>query len=459
MENIIIYSLIFLSLLLTVFMFTGKNWSNTVQNFLFANRSLTVLTSGAAISSHWIWAIALFVGPAFAYNWGLIGLLWFIIPNALSLIILGLIIKKIRNNNPEGFSFTTYIKNNFSKRVSVLYQLELVIIAFGALLLGFTAISKLWAFANLSAVIEPIYAGLIVGLITLLFTVKGGIRTSIITGAIQTILWLLFLGTALFFLLNKNVDIITSGKNNLMSIFDYKFLTTAGIAYFITITFAATGHGHLWQKAFSMPKENIVPSFTIGAILFAVVITLFLSLSLFAFAQGFPIAGPDTSALVGINELLGIGALILFGVLFIGQTSTVMDSSMNYMASLVSLEWFEKNNVLFSRFVMIVFMLTAWIISWSKLEIWTIMMLMGAIRTVMFVPLILHVVGVKIKEQLIFYTSLVGITGTFYFAWTARIDKSPVFDMYSALYGVTIPILFYVIGKLIYKNICSVKNF
>lgn len=457
MENIVIYSLIFLGLLSTIFMYVGKNWSNTVKNFLFANRSLTVFTTGAAISSHWIWAIALFVGPAFAYNWGLIGLLWFVIPNALSLIVLGLIIKKIQNNQPEGFSLTTYIKSVFSRRISMLYQLELVIIAFGALLLAFTAIGKLWSFASLSSIIEPIYAGLIVGLITLLFTIKGGIRTSIITGALQTILWLVFLGIAALVLMNTDGSIITQGKNNLKAV-DSNFLQTAGIAYFITIIFAATGHGHLWQKAFSMPKQNIIPSFIIGAVLFAIILGCFLSLSLFSFANGLPITAPDTSALVGINQLLGAGALILFGVLFIGQTSTVMDSSMNYMASLVSLEWFKKNNVFFSRAVMIVFMLAAWVISWAKLEIWTIMMLMGAIRTVMAVPLILHVIGIKIKEKIIFYTSLLGIVGTFYFAFIARIDKLPIFDMYSAIYGVVLPFLIYLVYILIDNKTGFIKN-
>jgi len=450
--EIIIYSLSFLAILLVGFTLTGKSWSNSLQNFLFANRSLTLVTSGAAISSHWIWAIALFVGPALAYNWGLIGLLWFAIPNALSLIILGFIVSKIRNNYPDGFSLTMYIKENFSKKVSALYQLEMVIIAFGALLLGFTAISKLWAFANLSSFIQPIYASLAVGIITMLFTVKGGIRTSIITGSIQTLLWIAFLGTAMYMLITGDASFITAGKNDLTSVFDYKFLTTVGIAYFITIIISATGHGHLWQKAFSMPKENIMPSFTIGAVLFAVIIMSFMSLSLFTFSQGFTVTGPDTSALVGITQLLGAGALILFGVLFVGQTSTVMDSSMNYMASLVSLEWFNKPDVWFSRLVMVIFMLVAWVISWAKLEIWTIMMLMGAVRTVMFTPLVLHILNVKLKEQVVFYTSLVGIVGTFYFAWTAKMDKLPIFDMYSAAYGITLPILVYTTYKLIKGN-------
>jgi len=52
----------------------------------------------------------------------------------------------------------------------------------------------------------------------------------------------------------------------------------------------------------------------------------------------------------------------------------------------------------------------------------------------------------------VFYTSLVGIVGTFYFAWTAKMDKLPIFDMYSAAYGITLPILVYTTYKLIKGN-------
>ena len=76
----------------------------------------------------------------------------------------------------------------------------------------------------------------------------------------------------------------------------------------------------------------------------------------------------------------------------------------------------------------------------------------------MAVPLILHVIGIKIKEKIIFYTSLLGIVGTFYFAFIARIDKLPIFDMYSAIYGVVLPFLIYLVYILIDNKTSSIKN-
>lgn len=452
MESIITYSLAFMAVLLVGFMFVGKTWSSNIQEFLFANRSLAVLSSGAAISSHWLWAIALFVGPAVAYNWGIIGLLWFAIPNALALITVGAIVTRIRDRYPDGFSLTEYIKENFSAKVAALYQFEFIVVAFGALLLAFTAIGKLWGFAQLGAIVDPIFASLAVGVVTLLFTMKGGIRTGIVTGSIQAALWIAFFAVAGLAMFNSGMPVMSWGQNNLHTVFDPKFLTTFAIAYLITISTSSSGHGHLWQKAFSMPKENIMPSFTIGAVIFAAVLMTLQTLAMFAQANGIAVSAPDLSALAGISQLLGVGAIIFFGVVFIGQTSTVIDSSMTYFSSLVSLEWFKKDQVLFSRIVMVVFLLAAWLVSWAGLSIWQIMMLMGAVRTVMFVPLVLHVLGYRLQEVLVFVTSVGTICVTFYLTWTAKMDKLPINDMYAMLVGIGVPLVVYTGYKLLKKE-------
>jgi Na+/proline symporter len=452
MDNIFSFSLAFMLVFLISFFFIGKSWSNNLNEFLFANKSLKMFSSGAAIGTHWIWAIALFVGPAAAYNWGTIGLIWFLVPNALALLVVGYLVRGIRDKYPDGFSLTAYVKENFSRRIAVLYQFEFLVVATGALLLAFTAISKLWGFAGLGSIIDPLYASLIIGLITLGFTLKGGIRTSIFTGVAQTMLWGIFSVVSIYYLMTTDVSIISFGKNNLETLADTKFLSTFAVAYIITILASSSGHGHLWQKAFSMPKENIIPSFAIGSIIFSIILAVFLSLATYAFSSGLTVKAPDLSSLTSIVELMGVSMFVLFGVMFVTQTSTVIDSSMNYVASLITLEWLHKDQVWLSRLVMTLFLLLAWIISWSKIEIWTIMMFMGAVRTVMVIPLIMHVLDVKLKEQLVFYTSLVGISGTFYLAWTAKMDKLPIYDMYAAIYGIAVPTVVYLSYKLLNKS-------
>jgi len=452
MENIFSYSTGILILFLIGFVFIGKTWSQNINEFLFANRSLSVLSVGTAIGSHWIWAIALFVGPVISYNWGTIGLLWFIIPNALSLVLLGYITSKIRDRYPDGFSLTEYIKQNFSTRISALYQFEFVVVSTAAILLAFTAINRLWGFTGLNSVIDSNYASLIFGLITLGFTMKGGIRTSIFTGALQTTFWLIFSVATGYYLFTSELPVATYGKNNLQTIFDVKFLTTFALAYMITILIGATSHGHLWQKSFSMPKENIMPSFTFGAIIFSIILFSFLSLSTYMFANSFPVTSPDLASLIAISQIFGAGIFVLFGIIFVSHSSTVIDSSMTYISSLITVEWVKHDGVWISRYVMLIFLLIAWGISWSKIEIWTIMMLMGAVRTVMFVPLLLHVLDVKLEERVIFIVSSITIPMAVALAWIARTDKLPIFDLYSAGTAIIVPLVSYTVYNLIKKD-------
>lgn len=440
MENILLSSVLFLLTIFAIILVVGKRWNNSFLSFLFADRSLTTIPSGMAISSHWFWAIAIFVGPAVAYNWGIIGLMWFVIPNAISLLVVGHLISRIRDKYPEGYSLTSYIKENFSKRVSGLYQINFSLVAFAALVLAFTAINKLWGFTGLSSFIEPIYASLVIGLITLGFTMFGGIRTSIFTGSIQTALWLILLGIAsIAVLFSGDYQYLSFGKNNLETIFDQKFLTTFAVTWFIAIIVGATGHGMMWQKAFSMSKEKIMPSFTLGAIIFAVICFGIAQFGMFAFANSLEVAQPDTSQMISLQALLGIGAIIAFATILIGQTSTVMDSALNYMSSLASTEWLKKSEVGTSRMIMLAFMLLSWSITLLKIEIWTVLMVMGCIRISMFMPIVYHVYDVKIRETALFYGSLFAVSGSLVFSYMARTLKMPIYDMYSALFALMVP--------------------
>lgn len=441
-------SIAFMLTLLVGFMYFGKSWGGSITNLLFANRSLASTSTGLAINSHWFWAIAMFVAPAIAYNWGILGLLYFVIPNALSLMVVAVLTHRLRDHYPDGYSLTEYIKENFSTRISVLYQIIFAGISLMGILLGFTAITKYFAFAGLGSIIDPIYASLIVGLITVAFTIRGGIRTSIYAGAIQTVLWAVFIGVMF---LGNGLD-MSLGKNELTTIFDEKFMTTFGIAYLGTTLVGASNHGMMWQKAFSMPKENIFPSFGLAAIIFAFLVFGLGSFGLYAQAHGLTVSAPDMASLTGILDLYGPMAIVAFGVLLIGQTSTVMDSCMNYISSLVGREWLKKDDTLVARLVMLVFFVAAWMISWLKVEVWTIFMLMGAARISMFLPLVLQVYQTKLKENIVFYSSIVAISGSVYLSYTARMLKDPHYDMYSILFGLGVAGVTCLVAKLAYKN-------
>jgi len=437
---------------MTVIIVTNRNINQTIKNFLFANQTLPVIKSGLAIASHWFWAIAIFVGPAVAYNWGLIGLLWFAIPNGISCLIVGWLAHKVRSNDPLGLSLTEYIKKVFSFRVGILYQIEFILISLAALLLAFTAINKVWTFAGLETTMTPFVASLLVGVITLAFTVVGGIRTSIFTGSLQTVLWITFITVALI-VAATSIDLIElKGKNELDTIWNEKFFNSFAVAFAISILVGATSHGMMWQKAFSMPKKNIMPSFAFACVVFIFMVIGLGMLAIYAFNMKLSVTSADTAQLAMIQSSMGIVGVVVFSTILVGQTSTVIDSSLNFISSLVTLEWIKVNKLIVSRFIMIVFMVLAWIISWAKLEIWTILMLMSAIRIVMFVPLVFHILKQKLNESSVFYISIISTMISLYFAWNAKSNSQPIYDMYAALTALLLPLISYIIIKTIFKK-------
>jgi Na+/proline symporter len=440
-ESILISAFALLAVFLIPTFVFGKTWGNSISNLLYANRSLKLFSTALAINSHWFWAIAIFISPAVAYNWGIIGLLWFVIPNAISLLVVGYLTNKFRDNNPDSFSLTEFIKEKYGKSIVVLLYIMYICIAFAGILLGFTAIFKFFTFLGISSLIQPIYIVLMFGLATLAFTLKGGIRTSIFTGSTQTILWLLFLSFCFGTIMFSDYGLITFGKNGLETIFHSGFLTNFAVSFLISILVGATSHGMMWQKSFSIDKQNILPSYTIASIIFAIMVFMMGSLGLFAFANGIQITSPDTSQLSSVAMLFGNFGIIIFGTLLIGQTCTVIDSCLNYFSSVNTIEWFKKDSVTVARFSMLLFFALAWVLTWANLEVWTIFMLMSVLRISLFTPIVSMVHNINYNVKFAVPLLIFGIVGSFLLSLYARMNKMPIFDMYSALFAFIVSII------------------
>lgn len=83
-----------------------------VVNFCVGSRSENWILSALSIAATWIWAPALFVSTEKAYSAGWIGLFWFLVPNALCLVIFIPFAKRIRKEMPE---WNRYVLNWMGK--------------------------------------------------------------------------------------------------------------------------------------------------------------------------------------------------------------------------------------------------------------------------------------------------------------------------------------------------------
>ena len=112
MYGLIVLIVYFALMMGATLMFTKKEEDN--ESFHVADRNMGTISSAMSIAATWIWAPALFVSSEKAYNNGIPGLFWFVVPNVICLMVYIPFAKKIRKEMPKGITISGYMKNKYN---------------------------------------------------------------------------------------------------------------------------------------------------------------------------------------------------------------------------------------------------------------------------------------------------------------------------------------------------------
>ena len=224
-----------------------------VVNFCVGSRSENWILSALSIAATWIWAPALFVSTEKAYSAGWIGLFWFLVPNALCLVIFIPFAKRIRKEMPEGMTLSGYMKEKYKsdgvKRVYLFQLIGLSVLSTGVQLLAGSQI--LSAVTGISFKAMTILLACIA--ISYSLFVIFGVRNTGTQGIIQGLSGISGDYTTLF-----------SGKG-------VEIFLAFGLPTTIGLLSGPFGDQSFWQRAFAVKKEKLGRAFLLGAVLFAVV--------------------------------------------------------------------------------------------------------------------------------------------------------------------------------------------
>lgn len=248
-----------------------------VVNFCVGSRSENWILSALSIAATWIWAPALFVSTEKAYSAGWIGLFWFLVPNALCLVIFIPFAKRIRKEMPEGMTLSGYMKEKYKsdgvKRVYLFQLIGLSVLSTGVQLLAGSQI--------LSAVTGISFKAMTILLacIAISYSLFSGIKASMLTDAIQMVFMLVACSLFVIFgVRNTGTQGIIQGLSGISG--DYTTLFSGkGVEIFLAFGLPTTigllsgpfGDQSFWQRAFAVKKEKLGRAFLLGAVLFAVV--------------------------------------------------------------------------------------------------------------------------------------------------------------------------------------------
>ena len=221
-----------------------------LSNYLTAGKNVGTLSLTTSLTASALGAWILF-GPASAATWGGLGsVIGYSLGTAFPMIALIYLGKKIRNTFPSGITFTQFIFHKIGKNLfksilflSVFYMFIFLCaeITAVAMLINYISGTSLWITAA------------IVITTTLIYTLYGGLRASILTDNFQFLIVVILLSVCMYTIFTSDFisyEDFTNSSSNLLS---SKYIPnyTAGFTFFIAVAATNLFHQGNWQRVFA----------------------------------------------------------------------------------------------------------------------------------------------------------------------------------------------------------------
>lgn len=256
----------------------SKGYANTAEAFLLSRRDLSTRQGSLSVAAAWLWAAGLFISAQQAYVNGLVGLFWFSFGAILTYWLFGWFAQKLRDRYPNGFTFSSYIRETYSGRVQNIYILEMIVLAVSVFALNLVAGGKI---VELLTGLNYYVTVPVMAAIALLYSFRGGLKASVITEIFKIIMvWfgvLLIVGSVMA--VTNGWDTVLAGlggiKGDGASIIGtdkaWTVFVTFGLATFLGQMGAFFGDNAFYQRAFAVPKQSVFRVFAQGSLVYGVI--------------------------------------------------------------------------------------------------------------------------------------------------------------------------------------------
>jgi len=393
----------------------------SIDGFYVADRKVKSNSAAMSIAVSWIWAPALFIASSIAFDLGIAGALWFIIPNIVCFFVFAPLAVKFRESLPNGYSIPEYFRHRYPKKesVSIAFSITTTLFALAAIIENLVAISKLFQFYT---GFSGVYAILFMTLIALSYSLISGLKASIFTDVFQMSVVVL-IGLVLVPWSLSSI----SGDGMMLS----TIVSSAGSEAWLAIAFAPglsllfgliggpLGDQMFFQRAMSVPKKAIRKTLYKAGLLFAIVP---IALSLFGFIgralkDQIVVADSELVGAVIIAEYLPPIASILFFFMMICGLASTLDSAYCAGSSVFGRELFRikggsltpKKEIRLSRYFMVFFAIFGALLASFSRDIWYVFMTDAAIAASGIVPILLSAFWKKQTANATFWALILGL--------------------------------------------------
>ena len=325
------------------------------SNYLTAGRKIGTLSLTSSLVASALGAWILF-GPASAATWGGIGsVIGYSLGTAFPMIALIYLGKKIRKTFPSGITFTQFIFHKIGKNLFKSILLLSVFYMFIFLCAEVTAVAMLINY--ISSVPLWITAALVIAT-TLIYTLYGGLRASILTDNFQFLIIIILLLVCMYNIFSSDFISYQDITNNSANLLSGKYIPnyTAGLTFFIAVAATNLFHQGNWQRVFAAKNYEVLKKSLKLSFLIIIPIVFFMGITGIIAISVDSKVNPDLAffsiLLKDKSELLYMVIIILA----ISLTVSTVDTLVNAISSLIVVDGKKINKNLKSSNGIVIFL-------------------------------------------------------------------------------------------------------
>ena len=379
------------------------------SNYLTAGRKIGTLSLTTSLVASALGAWILF-GPASAATWGGIGsVIGYSLGTAFPMIALIYLGKKLRKDFPTGITFTQFIFHKIGKNLFKFIILLSVFYMFIFLCAEITAVAMLINY--ISGVPLWITAALVI-ITTLIYTLYGGLRASILTDNLQFLIIIILLFVCANNVLSSDFISYKNIINNSGILFSSKYIPnyTAGITFFIAVAATNLFHQGNWQRVFAAKNYNVLNKSLKLSFLIIIPIIFFMGVTgIIAISVDSKI-NPDLAFFsILLKEKSEILCMVII-ILAVSLTVSTIDTLVNAISSLIIVDGKKINKNLKSSNILVIFIsIIAFLVASKGFSILYLFLLADLLCCATVFPVFYGFYKNKLKEKYLIISAIIGL--------------------------------------------------
>lgn len=322
------------------------------HDFVIAGRRIGFGFGVGSIIAVWTWSMAVMMSSAQAFTWGTSGLIWFVVPNGLAVMVMVPLAVRLRRQMPAGYTIVEFIRERFQNKPATTVMLV-------AMLLGLLA----EIFINLLGVV--LVMGVVFGLnpttvlivtlaIIIGYSYFGGLWTSAITATFNTLLITVPAAVVVLYVLAKvgGPELVfrrvgEAGPDTLNA-FDASAAAGLGISLALGLLASTMADQTFWQKAFALKPATLGRTFVWAGLWFYPIPVVLGLLGLVGLGLGVNVgdlgdAGPGGIGPYVVSHLgLPVVLIALYVLIILNACYSSIDGAFSALSSIVAVHVLKR---------------------------------------------------------------------------------------------------------------------